>query len=211
MADLQTAYSGNSLDLSKLASDPIDQFNTWFEAALQFSERALPNAMTLATANAKGVPSARIVLLKDVDGQGFIFFTNYKSRKGREIMENPHGALVFWWPALERQVRVQGTLKRISPEKSDRYFASRPRGSQFGAWASEQSSVISGREELIDRMERLEEKYRNKEVPRPPHWGGFRLRPFEIEFWQGGANRLHDRVRYQKNDTGTWKMERLAP
>lgn len=210
VADIRRQYSERSLDPADMSAHPIDQFQEWFDVAAEHSARELPNAMTLATADKSGQPSARIVLLKHVDRTGFIFYTNYNSCKGKQLAENPAAALVFWWPTLERQVRIQGHVEKISPDASDDYFASRPRGSQLGAWASAQSSVIAGREVLLERMKAVEDEYAGEEVPRPPHWGGYRVRPERLEFWQGQPDRLHDRVLYEKSGD-EWKRRVLAP
>jgi pyridoxamine 5'-phosphate oxidase len=169
-----------------------------------------PNAMTLATATPEGLPSARIVLLKGFDERGFTFFSNYDSRKGRELAENPTAALVFFWVQLERQVRIEGQVERVTDQESDAYHASRPRGSQLGAWTSWQSEVIAGREVLEERLHEFTERFGEGPVPRPPHWGGYRLVPEVIEFWQSRPNRLHDRLRYRKT-AGGWIIERLSP
>jgi pyridoxamine 5'-phosphate oxidase len=200
-----------SSDLGEASLDPnpFQQFSRWFQQAL---DAALPepNAMTLATATREGKASARIVLLKSFDERGFVFYTNYESRKGRELAENPYAALVFHWIELERQVCAAGQVSRVSREESENYFRSRPVGSQLGAWASRQSQVISGREILEDRLKQLEKDYRNKLIPLPPDWGGLRLAPEMIEFWQGRPNRLHDRLRYRLQDQ-QWLIERLSP
>ena len=189
--------------------DPIDQFRTWFEVALA-SQEPQPSAAALATATRDGKPSARIVLLKGFDKAGFTFFTNYESRKGRELEENPRAALVCYWGSLERQVRVEGTVSRLSAEESDAYFVTRPFGSQLSTWASPQSQVIADRETLIRQMEKLRAQY-PENVPRPPYWGGYRLLPLSIEFWQGRSNRLHDRILYTRDVEARWRIERLAP
>jgi pyridoxamine 5'-phosphate oxidase len=209
LADLRREYSLAGLREADCDADPIRQFARWFDEA-GAANMIEPNAATLATATLDGKPSARVVLVKLFDERGFMFFTNYDSRKGHELTANPQAALVWWWPELERQVRVEGSVERASPEESDAYHRSRPRGSQFGAWSSCQSEVISGREVLEQRLRELEAKYADVEVPRPPNWGGFRLKPAVIEFWQGRPNRLHDRIRYRLTATG-WIKERLSP
>jgi pyridoxamine 5'-phosphate oxidase len=209
-ADIRRQYSDRGLTVGSMRSHPIDQFKQWFEHAIKHSDRDLANAMTLATADRQGRPSARIILLKHVDREGFVFYTNYNSRKGRELRENPMAALVFWWPSLERQVRASGTVEKLPTEWSDRYFASRPRASQLSAWASRQSREIERRNVLLERLRTYQEQYEGEEVPRPDYWGGYRLQPVEVEFWQGQPNRLHDRVSYEAVD-GTWERRRLAP
>ena len=209
IADLRKDYTLAGLRRAELDADPIRQFQKWFQQALD-AGLLEPTAMSLATADELGGPSARIVLLKGVDERGFMFFTNYESRKGRELDANPNAALVFHWAALERQVRARGTVGRISREESEKYFVARPRGHQLGAWVSTQSEVISKRMVLEKRLEDFEQKYPDA-VPLPPFWGGYVLLPVEIEFWQGRLNRLHDRFRYTKQTDGTWLIERLAP
>jgi pyridoxamine 5'-phosphate oxidase len=209
-SDLRREYMQRGLHESELAEDPFSQFQRWFDAAVE-AELPEPNAMTLATATPDGRPSARMVLLKQVDERGFVFFSNYESRKGGELAQNPRAALVFFWVQLERQVRVEGAVERVSAEESDAYFHSRPRGSQLGSAASHQSQVISGREVLERRVAELEAQYGEGEIPRPDFWGGFRVIPEVVEFWQGRANRLHDRLRYRKDDNGQWGVERLSP
>ncbi len=209
LADLRKEYSLAGLVEKDLARDPFRQFEKWFQEA-EAAKLTEPNAMTLATVGKDGRPSARTVLLKGLDGRGFTFFSNYESRKGRELELNPHVSLVFPWIALERQVLVEGTVTKISREESDAYFHSRPRASQLGAWVSQQSAIISGRNVLEDSMKALEKKYAGAEVPLPPHWGGWRVAPETVEFWQGRRSRLHDRLRYRRNQDG-WTVERLAP
>ena len=209
-ADLRKEYMLRGLSEADLDPDPFRQFQLWFADA---SGAGLiePNAMTLATATPDGRPSARMVLLKSFDERGFVFYSNFESRKGRELAANPWAALVFFWVELERQVRIEGRVERASGEESDAYYASRPAGSRIGAWASRQSSVIAGRDLLEERVRELEEQYRDQPIPRPPFWGGFRVVPHAIEFWQGRPSRLHDRLRYDRDDSGCWTIERLSP
>ncbi|MEM7007564.1 MAG: pyridoxamine 5'-phosphate oxidase [Thermodesulfobacteriota bacterium] len=190
--------------------NPIIQFRNWYQEALS-ADLIHPNAFTLATSTNEEKPSARVVLLKDFDEHGFVFYTNSSSKKGHELSNNPCAAMCFWWGKLERQVRIEGSIQIVSVQEANEYFASRPRGSQIGAWASEQSSVISGREILDDRFKEFEDKYKDQAVPRPPYWNGYRLVAETIEFWQGRDNRLHDRLVYTHADEGSWKIERLAP
>ena len=198
------------LDEKRVNPDPIKQFEEWFQTAVD-AQLPLPEAMSLATVNREGQPTARMVLLKRVDQDGFVFFTNYRSSKAKELESNPNAALVFFWPQLERQVRVEGAVTKTSEEESQEYFASRPRGSQIGAWASPQSQVIFSREELERRQAELEELYRGRDVEWPQHWGGFCLRPERIEFWKGRSDRLHDRILYEREPDGSWSIKRLAP
>lgn len=210
LSTLRKNYALEALSEIDVHHDPLAQFDHWFREAME-AQMPEPNAMTLATADAEGRPSARIVLLKGIDHQGFVFFTNYESRKGRELAENPQAALLFNWLELERQIRIEGRVERIDAQASEAYFQSRPKGSQIGAWASPQSRVITGRELLEEKMEELNDTFKHEEnLPLPPFWGGYRLRPECIEFWQGRENRLHDRIQYTRTDTG-WKIERLAP
>jgi pyridoxamine 5'-phosphate oxidase len=210
MDEIKHSYSGGGLDENNAEADPLRQFQHWFDDA-RASGLPLPEAMTLATATKDGRPSARLVLLKQADGRGFVFYTNYDSQKARELDENPNAALVFFWPQLERQVRVEGGVTRVSAAESDEYFQTRPRESQLGALASPQSEVISGRDFLQQRFEELEEFYRDREIERPAHWGGYRLQPERIEFWKGRPGRLHDRLLYELQPEGLWTIKRLAP
>ena len=210
VARLRKEYTRAGLKESDAASDPIVQFRRWFDEALA-ADLHEPNTMTLATATPDGRPSARVVLLKGFDGRGFDFYTNYKGRKGGELEVNPRCALVFYWGELERQVRVEGCASRIPEEESDGYFGSRPRGSRLGAWASEQSRPVESRGALEERLRDLEAEYEGREVPRPPFWGGYRVEPYSIEFWQGRENRLHDRLVYRHAGSGEWRRERLQP
>jgi len=209
IADLRQEYAKHELDRDHVRADPVEQFETWFDEALE-AEVKEPNAMTLATTDELGRPAARIVLLKGVEERGFVFYSNYESQKGRQISSNPHAALVFWWEPLERQVRIEGEVEKLPEEESTEYFDSRPHGSQLGAWASPQSRVIDSREVLEKRLELVSVEYSEGEVPRPPHWGGYVVKPRTVEFWQGRPNRLHDRLRYRRDDNG-WTLERLAP
>ncbi len=197
------------MDEAQVDADPIVQFGRWFADA-EAADLIEPNAMTLATVAAGGRPSARMVLLKGFDERGFVFYTNYESRKAAELDGNPIAALVFWWGALQRQVRVEGAVERVRREESEAYFRSRPLGSRLGAWASAQSQVITGRAELEGRLEELTARYGDGDVPLPPFWGGYRIRPEVVEFWQGRPNRLHDRLRYRRTPSG-WDIDRLSP
>ncbi len=209
MQDLRKEYSGRALDETDVAPEPLVQFRRWFDEAVAAGLRE-PNAMTLATIGSDGRPSARVVLLKSVDAAGFVFFTNYTSRKGRELDAAGSAALVFYWGDLERQVRVEGAVARVDPGESDAYFASRPAGARLGAWASPQSQVIAGRAELDARLAAVEARFAGGEPARPEHWGGYRLVPDRLEFWQGRASRLHDRIQYRWA-APAWVIERLAP
>jgi len=197
------------LSEARVESDPVAQFAQWYERA-QAEVKPLPEAVALATATRAGHPSLRTVLLKDFDAHGFVFYTNYRSRKGRELARNPRATLLFYWGILQRQVRVDGRVERVPARDSDAYFATRPRGSQLTAWASPQSSVVANRNALTRRFEAFARKYHDA-VPRPPYWGGYRLVPDAIEFWQGGEDRLHDRILYRRARSGRWRIERLAP
>ncbi|HUP46967.1 MAG TPA: pyridoxamine 5'-phosphate oxidase [Thermoanaerobaculia bacterium] len=193
-----------------LHPDPIVQFELWFGEARE-AQPEFPEAMTVATAGVDGIVSSRVCLLKGVDRRGFVFYTNYQSRKGDQIHENPRVALCFYWPKLDRQVRVEGVAIKTTEEESDAYFATRPRGSQIGAWASHQSRIVMGRGDLDTSFSELEAAYRDRDVPRPPHWGGYRIIPTWVEFWQGRADRLHDRFAYRLRDAKDWVIERLSP
>jgi pyridoxamine 5'-phosphate oxidase len=212
LADLRREYTSGGLRRADLDANPIKQFQKWFaQAEIALAKNQLDvNAGTLATADKNGIPSARVVLLKGLDERGFTFFTNYDSRKGRELAENPNAALVFYWHELERQVCIAGSVKKTSREESENYFKSRPRGSQLAAWASDQSKTISDRAALETNWQELEKKFAT-DIPLPPNWGGFILKPERIEFWQGRPSRLHDRFSYTRRPDNSWKLERLAP
>ena len=211
ISQLRVARSTEGLDESEVDPDPIVQFGRWMSEALDAGLR-MPNEMTLATADAEGRPAARVVLLKGVDDDGFTFFTNYESRKGQQLTENPHAALVFYWPELERQVDVTGEVERVSSDESDAYWRTRPAESRRAAWASRQSEVIANRAELDDQVLAIEQRFPDDDdIPRPAHWGGFRLVPSTIEFWQGRPNRLHDRLMFRRVADVGWLIERLSP
>lgn len=207
---LRREHADAGIDITDLHEDPFEQFNLWMQRAIE-AELPLPNAMMIATADSRGRPSARVTLLKGVDDRGFVFFSNYESRKGREMTENPYGAVVFYWGPLGRQVRIEGPVERISEAESFDYFQTRSRGSRIGAWASPQSRVIGSRDELDGLVAEVETRFPGEDIPLPPHWGGFRLIPERIEFWNGRPNRLHDRILYSREGDGRWTRERLAP
>jgi pyridoxamine 5'-phosphate oxidase len=209
IADIRTDYRRASLTEADVADDPIVQFTRWFHEAVE-AQVVEPNAMCLATATPDAYPSARIVLLKDVDARGFVFFTDYRSRKGQELADNPSASLCFFWAELERQVRINGAVQRVSRAESDEYFQSRPRGSRIGAWTSAQSSVLASREALEAQLVENEQRFGEGPVPLPDHWGGYRVIPEEIEFWQGRPSRLHDRIHFRKS-AGRWEKHRLSP
>jgi len=210
MTQTDKQEAGTFLDEKTIDRDPIILFREWFAAAIASGSR-LPESMTLATATADGKPSGRVVLLKQVDHDGFVFYTNYRSAKAKELDDNPQAALVFYWVGLDRQVRVEGRVTRVSAAESDEYFKTRPRESQLGALASPQSETIESREVLEQRLRALEEEYREKEVERPAHWGGYRLKAERIEFWENRPGRLHDRIAYDLQSDGLWTIKRLAP
>lgn len=210
IADLRREYAAQVLLEENVAADPIAQFETWWQQTVE-SQITEPNAMTLATASPDGMPSARVVLLKGFDRNGFVFYTNYKSYKALQLAENPKACLVFFWKELERQVRIVGLVQQVSPAESDAYFKARPAGSRIGAWASPQSQVIAGRQWIDDRYNALVRELGGGTIERPPHWGGYVVRPVIVEFWQGRPSRLHDRIQYTLQDDGSWKIERLAP
>jgi len=210
LTELHREYAAHGLNRVDLDPDPIKQFSAWFTAAI---EAGIPdvNAMSLATASGDGKPSVRIVLLKGFAESGFVFYTNYTSEKGRQLDENPRAALAIFWQQLGRQIRIEGSVEKTSREDSVRYFHSRPSGSQLSAWASHQSEVIDARRILEARLAEMTERFAGGETPLPPHWGGYRVRPTMIEFWQGRPNRLHDRFRYTRSADGNWSIDRLAP
>jgi pyridoxamine 5'-phosphate oxidase len=210
IADLRREYARARLDEAHVSPDPVAEFDRWFSQA-QEAKVLEPNAMALATATRDGTPSVRMVLLKGFDERGFVFFTDYRSRKGAELAANPRAALAFYWGELERQVRITGTVELTSAQESEEYFRTRPRGSRLGAWVSHQSRVIPSRDLLESRLREVEERFPTEDVPLPPHWGGYRLRPEEVEFWQGREDRLHDRIRYVRKTGGGWRLERLSP
>jgi pyridoxamine 5'-phosphate oxidase len=210
IADIRKDYTLNGLDISEVFKNPFDQFQKWFDEAID-SQILEPNGMVLSTITETMRLKSRVVLLKGFDERGFTFFTNYNSTKGQNIAHNPTATLNFWWVALERQVRIEGQIIKTSEQESDQYFNSRPRGSQIGAWVSEQSAVIENREVLTQRQAELEAQFEGLAIPWPAHWGGYRLIPDYIEFWQGRSSRLHDRIRYSLIDGKVWTIERLSP
>jgi pyridoxamine 5'-phosphate oxidase len=209
IADIRKDYKLQTLLEIDMAPDPIVQFSKWWNEAVK-SEIDEVNAMTLATADKSNIPSARIVLLKGYDKNGFVFFTNYQSHKGEQLLQNPNACLVFFWKELERQIRITGTVEKISAAESDTYFSSRPTGSRIGAWASPQSSVIGNRTVIEEKLKELEQQFGDDNIPRPQHWGGYIVKPVQIEFWQGRPSRLHDRMQYTLQEA-SWVIERLAP
>jgi pyridoxamine 5'-phosphate oxidase len=210
IADIRKDYQMESLLETDVAGNPFEQFKRWWDDALK-SEIDEVNAMTLATVDKDIIPSARIVLLKGFDEKGFVFFTNYNSQKGNDLAQNNRACLVFFWKELERQIRITGIAEKISIEENIAYFNSRPDGSKIGAWASPQSLVVAGKAWLKETFDYYRERFKHGEIPKPPNWGGYRVKPFKIEFWQGRPNRLHDRIQYSIKEDGSWKFERLAP
>ncbi len=210
IAHIRTEYKQHTLMESGVAGNPIEQFSSWWDDAVK-SEIYEVNAMTLATASMTGLPAARIVLLKGFDEKGFVFFTNYESFKSIQLAENPRACLVFFWKELERQVRITGLVEKVNVDESDEYYHSRPAQSRIGAWVSPQSRVIESRQWLEQNEKKYEQEFAGKPIARPEHWGGYRVKPVTIEFWQGRPNRLHDRIQYSLQDEGDWKIERLAP
>lgn len=210
IAGIRKEYQQQSLSENDIEKNPFSQFGKWWNDALQ-AELEEVNAMTLATASATGLPAARIVLLKGFDENGFVFFTNYESYKGMQLEENPRACLVFFWAALERQVRITGLVEKTPASESDEYYNSRPQGSRIGAWVSPQSRVINSRDVLLANEKKYHQQFEGKTIERPLHWGGYRVKPITIEFWQGRESRLHDRIQYTLEAAGEWKIERLAP
>lgn len=210
IADLRQEYAGPALRESDVADDPIAQFHRWFGEAKDAGVLE-PNAMTLATCGADGVPAARVLLLKEVDARGFVFYTSYLSDKARQLADNPQASMVFWWEKLQRTVRIVGSVTRVDRAATEAYFATRPRASQIGAWASSQSRVVTSRAVLEQRFAELTKQYEGQTLPAPPFWGGYRLLPRQVELWQGQPSRLHDRLRYTRQADGTWTLERLSP
>ncbi|HMQ45932.1 MAG TPA: pyridoxamine 5'-phosphate oxidase [Saprospiraceae bacterium] len=209
--DLRAEYSNQKMDKGDLSSNPFEQFSRWFKEAVT-AQIPEPNAFTLASINTSGLPSARVVLLKELNEKGFVFFTNYNSRKAKDFEYNPHAAMVFSWLELQRQIRVEGTVEKISTQESEAYFQSRPKGSQIGAWASPQSQIVENRELLDAAVEKLSQQYADADhLPLPPFWGGYLIKPNRLEFWQGRTSRLHDRFEYLLEAENTWKIQRLAP
>ncbi|MCY0964626.1 pyridoxamine 5'-phosphate oxidase [Parathalassolituus penaei] len=210
LSDIRKEYTQGRLDENKVAEHPVVQFNAWFEQ-YRGTSPIEPTVMTVASIDADGMPWQRILLLKAFDEHGFVFFTNYESNKGQQLDHNPNASIHFFWMTMERQVQIQGRVEKVSREEAERYFHSRPRESQLGAWASQQSRPLASRSELETRFARLNVEYQDREVPLPDYWGGFRLVPSRIEFWQGGEHRLHDRVEYRRQADGSWKIQRLNP
>lgn len=211
LSNYRKSYEKEELLESNCPENPMELFQKWFLSADKSDTVEETNAMTISTIGSDGFPKSRVVLLKKYTWEGFIFYTNYTSEKGQAILANPHVCLSFFWPGLEQQIIIKGRAEKIAANLSDGYFESRPDGSKLGAWASDQSSVVSSREALEDSLKSFEQKFDGKEIPRPPHWGGFIVKPVSIEFWQGRPNRMHDRIRYTLEDDFSWTLERLAP
>lgn len=210
IADIRKEYKLQSLSEHEIAANPVQQFEKWWNEAIHSGIDEV-NAMTVATSSNDGVPAARTILLKGFDERGFVFFSNYNSYKGQQLQENPRACLVFFWKELERQVRITGVVEKTSAKESDEYFNSRPEGSRIGAWTSPQSQVIASRQWLEENEKKFQEAFKNETIKRPEHWGGYRVKPVNIEFWQGRPNRLHDRIQYSLTEDGNWLIERLAP
>lgn len=210
ISEIRRQHAERGFTEAQANPDPFRQFDAWFDDVFK-ANLPDPNGMMLATVGADGQPAARVVLLKGFNHDGFVFYSNYDSRKGRELAENPRAAACFWWSELDRQVRIEGTVEKLSDDESDAYFAIRPREGQVASWASQQSAKLESRAELEQRFREVTTRYKGKPVLRPPHWGGFRIRPTVIEFWQGRRQRLHDRLRYRRDDEGNWVLERLSP
>ncbi|ENA36574.1 MULTISPECIES: pyridoxamine 5'-phosphate oxidase [Pseudomonas] len=211
LADMRRDYTRDGLTEAQAPAEPFALFGQWFEDAVKTEQPPVEaNAMVLATVDAEQQPHCRVLLLKGVDAKGFVFYTNYESAKGQQLAGQPRAAMTFFWPTLERQVRIEGVVERVSPEESDAYYRVRPLGSRLGAWASPQSQVLGGREELEAKVAEVQARFAHEEPPRPPHWGGYRLIPERVEFWQGRSSRLHDRLDYRREGEG-WKRQRLAP
>ena len=211
LGNYRKSYEKKELLESEVGDNPMALFQKWFHEVEAAEAADEPNAMSLSTLGEDGYPKTRVVLLKRFTHEGFIFYTNYKSEKGKAVLSHPQVCLSFFWPAMERQIIIKGTAEKLAENLSDGYFESRPKGSQLGAWASNQSEVVPSRAYLEESLEKLEQQYQGKEIPRPPHWGGFLIRPISIEFWQGRPNRLHDRIRFELQADYHWKVERLAP
>lgn len=210
IADIRKEYALHALSEADVQANPLQQFSIWWNEAMKADIEEV-NAVTLATASSDGLPSARTVLLKGFDETGFVFFTNYQSQKAKQLEENPRASLLFFWKELERQIRITGLVEKTTPEESDAYYHSRPEGSKLGAWASPQSNIIESRDWLEKEVKQYEATFSKSPLNRPPHWGGYRVKPVIVEFWQGRPSRLHDRIQYTVQGDGTWKIERLAP
>lgn len=210
IADIRKDYMLKSFDEKDAKANPFDQFDIWWQDAVTSNIDEV-NALNLCTVDAKGKPSGRIVLLKGYDRDGFVFFTNYQSRKGQELLANPYACMIFFWKELERQVRIDGRIEKVTDQENDTYFFSRPEGSQVGAWSSPQSSIIENRQVIENNVKHYHQVFSNQPITRPPHWGGYRVIPYQVEFWQGRSSRLHDRLQYSLMEDGNWQLVRLAP